>query len=174
MPFSVFFFPVNIWKVPVNIVAKVPVNILLLPVNFSKKNCPWTQKSAREHRKSARESQSAREHFKRKCPWTHEKVPVNAQFVLFSVLLGKMCPWTAKCVREHFDTNLPVNYQKCPWKRPKIHTWTHAPIREFSSKCARERKNLPVNICEKWRFTHTFEVHGEKKHCFQLRWFQLG
>ena len=71
--FSGFFFlHVNILKVPVNNLRKVPVNISKLPVKNLEQTCPWTLKSAREHELSAREPV--------KCPWTNfSKVPVNLE-----------------------------------------------------------------------------------------------
>ena len=122
----------------------------ILPVNSKK--CPWTQKSAREPQKcpwtflekSARElAKSAREHVNSGIFGTFEEnVPVNLE----------KCPWTfpKNCAREPWKVpvkiskNLPVNAKTCPWTFPKS---------------ARERKNMPVNISEKWRFTGTFEVH---------------
>ena len=80
------------------------------------------------------------------------------------VLLGKKCPWISKSAHENFQKMMPVNHEKCPWKRPKKCPWTKPLIREFSARSAREPKKMPVKIVRKMRFTGTFEVHAIK-HC---------
>ena len=106
---SVFFFPVNIEKVPVNNMRKMPVNISQLPVN----KC---QKCAREQRKSAREQ-------KKRCPWTR-KVPVNNQKV----------PVNHQKVPVKTSKKVPVNASFCPWIHSKKCPWTQICTREHLPK----------------------------------------
>ena len=156
------FFPVNLKKVPVNIFTKVSVNILHVPVNIKTKICPWTSEVPVNHKKSAREFL--------KCPWTfseksarepaksarehanscffgtfEEKVPVNRE----------KCPWT-------LPNFLPVNHEKCPWKSPKKCPWTHQLAREFSEKVPVNAKLCPWTSSKKWGSRALLMFTGKK------------
>ena len=66
-----FFSPLNLKKMPANIIKKVSVNILHVPVNINKKMCPWT-------------SEVPVNNLKKKCPWP-----------------ASNCPWTCtSCQRD--------------------------------------------------------------------------
>ena len=67
IPNSVFFFPVNIEKMPVNIFANLPVNIFVLPVNYKKKLAREPKKVPVNTKKVSVNFKNAREHFHKNC-----------------------------------------------------------------------------------------------------------
>ena len=73
-PMQCFFFPVNLKKVPVNILKKVPVNISQLPVNILKK-VPVNISLLPVN-------------IKKNCPSTLSKFPVNLSSVRQKIGLG--------------------------------------------------------------------------------------
>ena len=154
---------------PVNIFANLPVNIFVLPVNYKKKLAREPKKVPVNTKKVSVNFKNAREHFHKNC-WIWAFTGTFYVFTgTFFLLIPKNCPWTAKCTREHFKILCPWTTEKCPWKRPKMCPWTQPLTREPSEQSARERKNMPVNIFQKPRFTGTFEVHGgKKKHCWEV------
>ena len=110
-------------------------------MNPKKCPCTFTEKSAREPTKSARE---------------------HANFCIFGTFEEKVlvnsdkCPWT-------FPNFLAVKHGKCPWKKPQKVPVNASTCPWIFWKSARKRKIVLVNIFEKMRFTGNFDVHGENK-----------
>ena len=119
---SVFFFPVNLKKVP---------------VNLKRRNCPWTLKVPVNV-------------FQKKCPWTYRNCPWTPKICEIWHFFRKKCPWIAKSTREHLPKFCSWTKKKCPWIGPLKCPWTQKSAREQTRKnevhghfwCSREKKTL--------------------------------
>ena len=131
---SVFFSPVNIRKMPVNIFENLPVNIFFCPWTVQKKLAREPKKVPVNTKKVSVNLKSAREHFHKICrSWAFTGT--------FYVFTGTFFYLYRKTARE---------LQKVPVNNSKFYARElRKSARENVQKSARERNQLPVNLRNK-------------------------